>query len=294
MIKRGKSINMFLINGDINGCVKCTLKNWTGIAYRIPRIKLSDMKERLDLKQSGIYFLFGISDDFDKNIAYIGQANIRQNNKGILNRLEEHKRNPEKDYWNEAIVFTTSNNSLGSTELNYLENKLCDLAIKANRYIIKNGNLPHLGNTSEEIESDMDEFIDYIKSVMVVLGHKLLMPLTTEESASPIASKELILYLKIKRQGILTEAVCKQTSDGYVLLKGSQINQIESKDIPEKIKLERKISKIDLETKKLLEDKLFNSPTYAAVFVLGRRANGRKVWKTLDGKSLEEIEADAD
>ena len=81
MIKRGKSINMFLINGDVNGCVKCTLKNWTGIAYRIPRIKLSDMKERLDLKQSGIYFLFGISDDFDKNIAYIGQANIRQNNK---------------------------------------------------------------------------------------------------------------------------------------------------------------------------------------------------------------------
>ena len=57
----------------------------------------------------------------------------RKNGEGILNRLQEHKRNPEKDYWTEAVVFTTSNNSFGPTEISYLENRFCNLAIAANQ-----------------------------------------------------------------------------------------------------------------------------------------------------------------
>lgn len=126
---------------------------------------------------------------------------MRQNGRGILNRLEEHKRNPEKDYWNEAIVFTTSNNSLGSTELNYLENRFCELAINANRYIIKNGNTPSFGNQTEETESDMEEFIEYAKTVMVVLGHKLLIPLTiTDNNNLDNSSKDIPLFLTRKNK----------------------------------------------------------------------------------------------
>jgi hypothetical protein len=59
---RGKSINLFLMDGEANGRIKCTLANWTGIAYKIPRTELDICKERDDLKQSGVYFLFGTSD----------------------------------------------------------------------------------------------------------------------------------------------------------------------------------------------------------------------------------------
>ena len=46
----GKSINLFLLDGEAGGRIKCTLANWTGVAYRIPRTALDLFKERDDLK----------------------------------------------------------------------------------------------------------------------------------------------------------------------------------------------------------------------------------------------------
>ena len=37
MSVRGKSINLFLMDGDADGRIKCTLSNWTGVALKIPR-----------------------------------------------------------------------------------------------------------------------------------------------------------------------------------------------------------------------------------------------------------------
>mgnify|MGYP000959015701 CR=1 FL=1 len=108
MGKRGKSINLFLMDGEATGRIKCTLANWTGIAYRIPRTDLDKCKGRDDLSQSGVYFLFGMSDQTGEAVVYIGQAGVRKNGEGLLYRLQEHKRNPDKDYWTEAVVFTTS------------------------------------------------------------------------------------------------------------------------------------------------------------------------------------------
>ena len=71
---RGKNINLFLMDGDASGRIKCTLANWTGVAYKIPRTEIEKCKNREDLKWSGVYSLFGVSDDTGENIAYIGQA----------------------------------------------------------------------------------------------------------------------------------------------------------------------------------------------------------------------------
>lgn len=137
------------MDGNANGRMKCTLANWTGVAYKIPRTELDKCKERDDLKQSGVYFLFGTSYQTGNNVVYIRQAGARKNGEGILNRLQAHKRNAEKDYLTETIVFTTSNNSFGPTEISYLENRFCNLAMQANRYTIKNGNDPTPGNITE-------------------------------------------------------------------------------------------------------------------------------------------------
>ena len=58
MPNRSKNINMFLMDGEVTGIIKCTLSNWTGVIYKIPRIQLADLKLRDEMKQSGIYFLF--------------------------------------------------------------------------------------------------------------------------------------------------------------------------------------------------------------------------------------------
>lgn len=99
---------IYLMDGDVNGRIKCTLANWTGLAFKIPRTALDLCKDRPELKQTGVYLLFG-KDENDKSVVYIGQAGVRKNGEGILNRLVEHNRNPKKDYWTEAIALTTSN-----------------------------------------------------------------------------------------------------------------------------------------------------------------------------------------
>jgi len=80
----GKNINYFLMDGTPSGRIKCTISNWTGVAYRIPRTELEKCKERDDLKQSGVYFLFGTEEDTGDNIVYVGQAGVRKNGEGIL------------------------------------------------------------------------------------------------------------------------------------------------------------------------------------------------------------------
>lgn len=68
MVTRGKNINLFLIDGEASGRIKCTMANWVGIAYKIPRTELERCQERDDLKQSGVYFLFGVSEKTGKDI----------------------------------------------------------------------------------------------------------------------------------------------------------------------------------------------------------------------------------
>lgn len=299
MATRGKNIQLFLMDGEAGGRIKCTLANWTGVAYKIPRTELDKCKERDDLKQSGVYFLFGTSDETGKGVVYIGQAGARKNGEGILNRLQEHKRNPEKDYWTEAIVFTTSNNSFGPTEISYLENRFCNLALEANRYEVKNGNDPTPGNITEEKESEMEEFIDYAKVIMGTLGHKLFEPISktvsqAAEGTSAILKDHSNLHLErtIKRIGKV-EADGSQTSEGFVVFKGSHISLADDNTIPAVIKERRKNALID-EQGVLQEDMLFTSPSYAAMFVIGKSANGLTSWKTADGKTLKSLESSND
>lgn len=296
MSSRGKSINLFLMDGEASGRIKCTLANWTGLAYKIPRIELDKCKDRDDLKQSGVYFLFGKSEELEKGIVYIGQAGARKNGEGILNRLQEHKRNPKKDYWTEAIVFTTSNNSFGPTEISYLENRFCNLAIQANRYEVKNENDPTIGNITEEKESEMEEFIDYAKVVMGTLGHKIFEPYarTNEDAIKKQTNidteNNVILYLKrkVKEFGEV-QATGVQTSDGFVVLSGSHISTIDDNTVPVVLKERKKTVKLD-ENGNLINNMSFSSPSYAAVFVIGKSANGLVSWKDRNGKTLKELE----
>jgi hypothetical protein len=65
-MKFGKTIKIFLIDGDPNGRMTCELSNWSGKAYKIPRIKVNECGDRDDLSNTGIYLLLG-KDENDKD-----------------------------------------------------------------------------------------------------------------------------------------------------------------------------------------------------------------------------------
>ncbi len=293
MALRGKSINLFLMDGTPTGRIKVTLANWTGMAYKIPRTELEKCKELDILKQSGVYFLFGTSDDTGENVVYIGQAGVRKNGEGLLYRLQEHKRNPDKDYWTEAVVFTTSNNSFGPTEISYLENRFVNLSLEAKRYTVKNGNDPTSGNITEEKESELEEFIDYAKIVMGTLGHKIFekivsaqMPAIEDKLLESVPS--VIFELK---QGKI-DAKGQQTSDGFVVLKESRIRMQVAPSCPKHAKKAREKYALLIQADGMItSDILLRSPAEAACFITGTSINAREAWKTSDGRTLKEVES---
>lgn len=286
----GKSINLFLLDGDPNGIIKASISNWTGVGYKIPRTALDSVAERTHLNHNGIYFLIG-KNIKNEPVVYVGQASQRKTGKGLYQRLTEHKTNSSKNYFTEIILFTTSSDSLGPTELCFLENYFYNKIKEVNRYKLDNSIAPTEPNISEEKQCEMLEFSSFVTLIIGVLGHKFLTPL--QDSASSIVTKDRHLYLKrtLKDHGLVT-AQGVQTSEGFVVLKGAKISPESDRNVPSTLRAIRNNARVD-ENQILLEDMLFNSPSYAAMFVIGKPANGREEWKNKDGLSLNKLEMQA-
>ncbi|MDO4258094.1 MAG: GIY-YIG nuclease family protein [Actinomycetaceae bacterium] len=282
-----RSINLFLIDGTGNGRIKCTLPNWTGVTYLIPRTDLAACKDRLELTQTGIYLLLGKDDSTGNDSVYIGQARTRKNGKGVLGRIKEHIGEENLNYWTHAIVLITSNDSFGATEISYLENLFYSWAISAGRFQVTNGNEPSPGNITEEKEAELLEFAEYSRLVIATLGYKLFDPIGQPHSKSSTENREPLLYLNLGD----SSGIGRQTSDGFVVLAGSRLRSRVSKSCPVTASKARVQHAADIDSAmRLSTDVLFNSPSSAAAFIIGTSINGRIAWKTVDGVPLKNLE----
>ena len=256
-MKKSKNVSLFLLDGEVTGRTKCTLANWTGVVYKIPRALLNESKDILALKQSSIYMLFGTNDN-DEPMVYIGQAGLRKNDKGVLLRLMEHDADEKKDFWTEAIILTTLNDSFGPTELNYLENRYYNLAKDTGRYKVDNGIEPTIGNVNEEKISELNEYIEFSMIPIGLLGKKLFTPVNHVTSDISTNSDNL-LYL---RQCVNNEDVwgtAKETNEGFLLLKGSKVSQKSASHLSESLRNRRDRAPKD-QNNCLLEDVLLHLP----------------------------------
>ena len=279
-MKFGKTIKIFLIDGDPNGRMSCELSNWSGKAYKIPRIKIKDCTDRDDLTSTGVYLLFGKDDDGNEQV-YIGEA------ESILKRLNQQL--TQKDFWNEAIVFISKDENLNKAHIKYLENRLHDIAKSANRYKIENSIIPTRSSISESDRAEMEEFIEYIKMLVNTLGHKVF----DEKREFKPKQKQETFFIKAARNAA---GQGEPTSDGFVVFKGSKAAaSIVNSMTPSFIKLRQKL--IDegvlinkIEFFEFSDDYIFSSPSTAAVMVMGRNANGLTEWRNNEGKTLKDFE----
>lgn len=277
----GKTIRIFLIDGDSNGRMSCELSNWTGKAYKIPRIKVKDCTDRNDLVNTGIYLLFG-KDEEGKDQVYIGEA------ESILKRLNQHL--TQKDFWHETIVFVSKDDNLNKAHIKYLENRLHEIAKIAGRYKIENTLTPTQSSISEPDRAEMEEFIDNINLLVNTLGHKVF----DEKREFKEKHKEVLFYIKAARGA---DAQGEPTSDGFVVLKGSKAARTEVNSMVQNFsnlrqKLVSEGVMIDKgEFFEFPEDYIFSSPSAAAIVVMGRSANGLTEWKQKDGMTLRKFES---
>lgn len=281
-MKFGKTIKIFLIDGDPNGRMSCELSNWTGKAYKIPRIKVKDCGDREDLVNTGVYLLFG-KDEEGKDLVYIGEA------ESILKRLSQHLN--QKDFWNETIVFISKDDNLNKAHIKYLENRLHDIAQSAKRYKVQNSITPTQSSISESDRAEMEEFIENVKMLVNTLGHKVF----EEKREFKPKQKQDTFFIKAARGA---DAQGEPSSDGFVVFKGSKaaatiVNSMTPSFISFRQKLiEESVILNKGEYYEFPEDYIFSSPSTAAVIVMGRNANGLTEWKQKDGKTLKDFESD--
>lgn len=288
-----RTVGLFLMDGTSDGRIKCSLDNWVGKVYLIPRTEVARSKDRPELTQTGIYLLLGTRAASGNDFVYVGQAQERKNGNGVLGRVAEHLYEKEKDYFTHAIVIIDSENSFGPTEISYLENAFYELAKDADRYEVTNRNVPPSGNVTEEKQASLDKFIASSKTIISALGYRVFDPVIGAGSDSSSSAKyrsspdERTLYLSTST----SSGEGRQTSDGFVVLKGAHLRKEVTPTVPKLAKMNRKkySNRISADWI-LLQDTLFTSPSAASDFITGSSTSGKRRWTNKEGTPLGELE----
>lgn len=284
----GKSIELFLVNGTADSLITAELSNWNGKAIKIPRIEVAACN-REDITQAGVYFLFCKEDDGTDSV-YIGEAeNVKDR---LVQHLRDYQSEKEKYYWNTAVIFV--GRDLNKALIRYLENRFVEIARNCKRYTVLTKNTYRNTVMKESQIAVMEEFVDNVKVLISALGYKVLeafnKPVLSQENVEKNENKETLkfhLERTIKNVGKVI-ADGNRTSEGFVVLSGSMIASIDDNTIP--VILKERRAKANITNGILQEDMLFSSPSYAAMFVIGKSANGQTSWKNEEGRTLKEIE----
>jgi hypothetical protein len=270
-----KTIQMCIFDGNPNGRIMCELSNWNGRVYKISRKDLNDYAERQDSNYTGVYFLFGKDED-NNDTMYVGEA------ERMIVRLKQHLK--DQNYWNDCVVVISKDNILNKAHVKYLENKFYNLAVDAKRAKIVNNTIPTCSSISEFDEAMLEEFIDNAKLLVNTLGYKVFDKIDVS-----IIEQDL-MYINAARGA---EGKGYLLPEGFMVMKNSKIAVDTTSSMPDSLKKFRK-KLIDNEIISsdfiFLSDYLFSSPSLAASVVMGRSANGRTEWKTIDNRSIKDIE----
>lgn len=206
----------------------------------------------------------------------------------VLPRLKRHVIN--KDFWTEAIVFSSKDDYLTKTQIKYLEAEIYALAKEAYRAKLDNSQVPTRPNISEVDKAEIIQFLEAIKLLLAALGKDILEPRTL--MGENLASSERVFELKNRN------AFARMTifNNQYVVLKGSTAvlnNRPSTSTFIAKLRQDLIDTGIMVDQGSglytFVEDATFNSPSYAAAAIVGGHANGRQLWKS-EGKTIKELD----
>lgn len=268
----GKTVTTYLVDGDPKGTQYAFISNKICQMYVVPRSDLSYLNEQEKLHKPAFYILIG-EDETTKPQAYIGETeNFRE-------RVKDHEN--KKTFWQKALIFVSKDADMTKVDVQYLEHKAIAEAKKSNTFILnENKQVPKAPNLPEYQRDTMDEFFEDIKFLASFIGCNIF------EITKP--KEEHLFYAK----GRGCDAKGFYSSSGFTVLKGSIIAEKSTPSFHWKEKREKLIS--EYATKKGLalivtSDIPFSSPSTAAMFCLGRSANGWDEWKDKEHITLDAI-----
>lgn len=272
------SVRIFIPSGEPEGLRVIEKSNWTGQGLVFPRALYAEVRQRPELKRTGVYLLWGPAETGQLPRLYVGEGDA------VLPRLDQHAK--QKDFWTHAAVFTSKDQNLNKAHVQYLEARLVQQARDAKRVELDNGNVPQLPALSEADAADAEAFLLDLLLCLPLMG----APFFEQAQTPQTRGRELIL----KAKGIEARGV--DTAEGFVVRGGSQAVKEEVPSIHaylaelRKTLLAQGVLVPDGSALRVTQDYVFNSPSTAAGVLLGRSANGRTEWRDAKGRTLKEIQ----
>ncbi len=277
-----KTIQIFLPGGDPQGIRVAEITTRIVQVIEVPRSLLPEFLKMPESGQVALYFLVGESEDAEERRVYVGQTG------DLRSRLTSH--NKEKDFWQRALILISRTNSLTQTHSLFLEWRCLQAIRAAERFTDQNGNGGSKPHTPPPMEADCHEIFDTGRTLLATLGYPLFDSVT--KSTTETKQDNEVFYCK--------SAGCDgrglYTPEGFVVLKGSvgrkgnvpSIAGTADERFRNKL-ITAQVMRVEGDKVIFEKDHLFNSPSMAAVSLLGGTANGWTVWKSKDGKTLDEL-----
>lgn len=305
----GKSVRIYLADGNVSGVRHGEIVNWTGQAIACPRTRFPDLKDWTETKRPGVYFLFGQNEESGQDAVYIGEAEV------VIDRLSSHLNG--KEFWTELIAFTSKDDNLTKGHVRYLESRLIQLANISQRYQLENTAVPQLPSLPRADRDAMEEFIGGVRTLLGVLGHKVIEPLiskgldakaiatevlgggggelATNEAGEASEARPIQPTFQLRVGSLVATAI--RTDEGLVVLADSEAALLVQSSLSMGYRSLRESllsSGVLIESGsklKFTRDQLFRSPSQAAAVVVGYSINGRDAWRNLDGITYSEFES---
>jgi hypothetical protein len=289
----GKTVKLFLADGSASGIRHAEIANWTGQAIAAPRTRYSELKTWDETLRSGVYLLFGYSEDTGSERVYVGES------ENVFTRIGDHVRN--KDFWRECVAFTSKDQNLTKAHVKYLESRILEIASDTGRFKLDNSDKPSLPSLPKADVAAMEEYIDLIRITLGALGYPVIEPLVVRQQTTPKSTAGVVetddpgLFsfegAAFSAQGVLGD-------EGFIVLAGAKISRDAAPSTPKHVQGLRDAAVAD---STLIEkdgnltlgvNTLFKSPSAAACFVSGSSRNGKWVWRDSSGRSIGDLEAD--
>ncbi|MDG1471742.1 MAG: GIY-YIG nuclease family protein [Ascidiaceihabitans sp.] len=271
----GRSLELFFIDGKPDGMLTAEVFNWTGHVLRIPRTLIKKGLDRSETNQTGVYVLLGQTEDGP--LAYVGEA------EDMRTRLRQHVSG--KDWWDTAVLITTTGDMLHKAHVKYLESRLVEIARSVGNTPQENASTPPRSSLSEAAVANMESFLDTLNMVLPAI--RVDMFLEKARPAKPAATEptqqHTTFQMQTPKHGVKASA---ELVNGELIVKSGSIGR---KDFAKNSNATYEKLHADLITNGTLavennntvftKDYAFSSPSAASAVLNGRSSNGRQDWR---------------
>ncbi|MEY4807776.1 MAG: hypothetical protein RLZZ206_2165 [Cyanobacteriota bacterium] len=292
----GFSVRILLQDGDVEGVRFLEIANWTGMAILSPRDRYLDLRNEPEFERTGVYILTGPDpDDEGVTRTYIGRADH------LRTRIDNHVK--ERDWWDSCLCFTTSDDSLTLTHIQFLEAALLEQATKAGQVRLDNVQFPPIPRLGRADRLDLTRFLENVLMLTGMAGLPTfeIVDQSPDQITIDVPNEIGFKFAQYEFHyagpaADLTANAKYEARKRFVVMQNSMSRISETNSCPDTVRVLRQklrdegVLAVNSGSLLFTANHAFNSPSLAAAVIYGGSVNGRSAWKNADSRSINDLD----